>query len=56
LKIVEAHDIQKTLDTFEALYRGETVADPVVDDVPRLVVPRATLRERITNRLRGSDD
>lgn len=24
LKIVEAHDIQRTLDTFESLYRGET--------------------------------
>ncbi|MBC7591707.1 MAG: glycosyltransferase [Salinibacterium sp.] len=25
LKIVESHDIQRTLDTFESLYRGETV-------------------------------
>lgn len=31
LKIVEAHDIQRTLDTFESLYRGEPVASPVVD-------------------------
>ena len=28
LRIVEAHDIQRTLDTFESLYRGETVTDP----------------------------
>ncbi len=28
LKTVEAHDVQRTLDTFEALYRGETVVDP----------------------------
>ncbi len=27
LKIVEAHDIQRTLNTFEALYRGEIVTD-----------------------------
>jgi glycosyltransferase involved in cell wall biosynthesis len=26
LKIVESHDIQRTLDTFESLYRGEDVA------------------------------
>jgi hypothetical protein len=23
LKIVESHDIQRTLDTFESIYRGE---------------------------------
>ncbi|MFM6974075.1 MAG: glycosyltransferase [Agromyces sp.] len=28
LRIVAAHDIDRTLDTFEALYRGETVEDP----------------------------
>jgi glycosyltransferase involved in cell wall biosynthesis len=27
LRIVEAHDIQRTLDTFESLYRGEAVDD-----------------------------
>jgi glycosyltransferase involved in cell wall biosynthesis len=32
LRIVEGHDINRTLDTFEALYRGETVIDPVDDD------------------------
>jgi glycosyltransferase involved in cell wall biosynthesis len=29
LRIVESHDIQRTLDTFESLYRGETVETPV---------------------------
>ncbi|WAB81093.1 glycosyltransferase [Microcella daejeonensis] len=33
LAIVEAHDINRTLDTFEALYRGEPVDDPVADGV-----------------------
>ncbi|AYF99596.1 glycosyltransferase family 4 protein [Protaetiibacter intestinalis] len=28
LRTVEAHDIQRTLDIFEALYRGESVVDP----------------------------
>jgi glycosyltransferase involved in cell wall biosynthesis len=32
LKIVEAHDIERTLDTFEALYRGEKVTDMIVGD------------------------
>lgn len=32
LKIVEAHDINRTLDTFEALYRGEKVHDMIVGD------------------------
>ncbi|UYN84909.1 MAG: glycosyltransferase [Microcella sp.] len=32
LRIVQAHDINRTLDTFEALYRGEEVIDPIVDD------------------------
>ncbi|MDO9590630.1 MAG: glycosyltransferase family 4 protein, partial [Microcella sp.] len=32
LRIVEGHDINRTLDTFEALYRGEEVIDPVDDD------------------------
>lgn len=33
MRIVEAHDIQRTLDTFESLYRGEPVAAPG-DDAP----------------------
>ena len=28
---VAVHDIERTLDTFEALYRGRPVSDPVVD-------------------------
>nr|WP_207949214.1 glycosyltransferase [Microcella frigidaquae] len=31
LRIVQGHDINRTLDTFEALYRGEEVVDPVDD-------------------------
>lgn len=31
LRTVEAHDIQRTLDIFEALYRGEDVIDPVTE-------------------------
>jgi hypothetical protein len=31
---VEPHDINRTLDTFEALYRGEDVIDPVTESVP----------------------
>jgi len=33
LRTVEAHDIQRTLDVFEALYRGEKVVDPVTESV-----------------------
>lgn len=31
LRIVASHDIQTTISTFESLYRGEPVADPVTD-------------------------
>ncbi len=34
LHTVEVHDIQRTLDIFEALYRGEDVVDPVTDEEP----------------------
>lgn len=33
LKTVEPHDIERTLDTFEALYRGEQVTDPVTESI-----------------------
>ena len=33
LRIVQGHDINRTLDTFEALYRGEPVVDTVADDL-----------------------
>jgi hypothetical protein len=32
--MIAAHDIQRTLSTFESLYRGEPVADPVMDSAP----------------------
>ena len=50
LKIVEAHDINRTLDTFEALYRGETVHDMIVGDF-RVRVP-GTKRKALKNALR----
>lgn len=31
LRIVAAHDITRTISTFESLYRGEPVADPTID-------------------------
>ncbi|MCM3659043.1 glycosyltransferase [Agromyces mediolanus] len=31
MRLIEAHDIQRTLTTFESLYRGEAVADPATD-------------------------
>jgi len=34
LRIVAAHDIQTTISTFESLYRGEPVADPVTESAP----------------------
>jgi len=39
LRIVRGHDINRTLDTFEALYRGEQVIDPVDDDAADAVAP-----------------
>jgi glycosyltransferase involved in cell wall biosynthesis len=44
LKIVAAHDIQTTLDIFEALYRGEKVSDPIIE--PPLP-PRPAWREML---------
>ncbi|XUK62819.1 D-inositol 3-phosphate glycosyltransferase [Plantibacter sp. RU18] len=32
LELVSAHDIERTLDTFEALYRGEQVIDPTTEN------------------------
>lgn len=34
LKTIAPHDIQRTIDTFEALYRGEKVIDPVTESIP----------------------
>jgi len=39
LKIVESHDIQRTLDTFEALYRGELVSDTISEPAPTASKP-----------------
>lgn len=45
MKIVEAHDIQRTLDTFEKLYRGERVTEDSV--IERPLGKRARLRARL---------
>ena len=49
LRIVQAHDIERTLDTFEALYRGEKVTDMIVGDFNPKVrgKKRAALRKAI---------
>jgi glycosyltransferase involved in cell wall biosynthesis len=39
LRIVAAHDIQTTISTFDSLYRGEPVADPVTDAAPSVPAP-----------------
>lgn len=39
LRIVATHDIQTTISTFESLYRGESVADPVTAAAPSVPTP-----------------
>ena len=39
LRIVATHDIQTTISTFESLYRGEPVADPVTAAAPSVPAP-----------------
>ncbi|MCK8609437.1 glycosyltransferase [Agromyces sp. C10] len=34
LRLIAAHDIQRTITTFENLYRGKPVTDPVTDNAP----------------------
>jgi glycosyltransferase involved in cell wall biosynthesis len=34
IRLIAAHDIQRTISTFESLYRGRPVADPVTDVAP----------------------
>jgi glycosyltransferase involved in cell wall biosynthesis len=34
IRLIAAHDIQRTLSTFESLYRGKKVTDPVMDVAP----------------------
>ena len=45
LEIVQAHDINKTLTTFEAIYRGEQVTDTIIEQPParkkRLGLPKS---------------
>ena len=50
LRIVEAHDIDRTLDIFESLYRGEKVADDMIvgDFQPRVKgAKRAALKKAL---------
>jgi glycosyltransferase involved in cell wall biosynthesis len=62
LKIVEAHDINKTLSTFEALYRGHKVVEPLIEEsLPLHVIIRARIEEvrrnarQLAKRIRGTD-
>ncbi|WP_255546371.1 glycosyltransferase [Glaciihabitans sp. dw_435] len=58
LKIVEAHDIQRTLTTFEALYRGELVTDTIVEEAadPRAAAePKSAWRAKLTAKLRPTE-
>jgi glycosyltransferase involved in cell wall biosynthesis len=34
LRMIKAHDIQRTLSTFESMYRGQSVTDPVTEAIP----------------------
>ncbi|MEF3404915.1 glycosyltransferase [Agromyces sp. CCNWLW203] len=34
IRLIAAHDIQRTISTFESLYRGKLVTDPVTDVAP----------------------
>jgi glycosyltransferase involved in cell wall biosynthesis len=52
LKVVEAHDIQRTLDTFESLYRGDIVSDTIMEPAPE--PSKSAWRERLS-KLRDND-
>jgi glycosyltransferase involved in cell wall biosynthesis len=56
LKIVEAHDINRTLTTFEELYRGHKVVEPLVEEsLPLHVIIRKRIekaRKRVSSRVR----
>jgi glycosyltransferase involved in cell wall biosynthesis len=58
LKIVEAHDINRTLSTFEELYRGHTVVEPLIEEsLPfhRIIRERiARVRARAPRPIRAS--
>jgi glycosyltransferase involved in cell wall biosynthesis len=49
MKIVQAHDINRTLDTFEALYRGERAVEPIIEESLGTL---STLRDKILARVR----
>ena len=57
LKIVEAHDINRTLDTFEALYRGEKVADDMIvgDFQPRVKGAKRAALKKALGLVRGDE-
>jgi glycosyltransferase involved in cell wall biosynthesis len=57
MKIVEAHDIQRTLDTFERLYRGDVITEDSV--IERPLGKRARLRlkmRQLASSVRRDDD
>jgi glycosyltransferase involved in cell wall biosynthesis len=61
LKIVEAHDINKTLSTFEELYRGHKVVEPLVEaSLPLHEIIRNRIEKvrrsgkRVANRISGA--
>lgn len=62
LALVVPHDIERTLDTFEALYRGEHVEDPVTEvpltgDVTKAAEDAVAAGEPATDaRAQGGDD
>jgi glycosyltransferase involved in cell wall biosynthesis len=49
LRIVQDHDINRTVATFEALYRGEKVTDTIIGDPPprkkRSIMPKVRRRD-----------
>ena len=53
MKIVQAHDINRTISTFEAIYRGEQVIEPIIEESLK---NRSTLREKILSRVRARLD
>lgn len=56
LHIVQAHDIERTLDTFEALYRGEKVTDMIVGDFnPKVKGRKRAALKKVLGLGRGAD-
>jgi glycosyltransferase involved in cell wall biosynthesis len=49
LELVQAHDIQRTVGTFEAIYRGEAVTDTILDAPPprkkRITLPKVRKKD-----------